>query len=221
VILPILYTYLFCKSADAKFQMTREQIRTQRQLSYLAENDVLTGLANRRRFIAELEMCCKQALPFAIMYIDLDRFKAVNDTYGHAIGDELLRAVSDRLRRTVRISDTVVRLGGDEFAVLQAAPTTEQTAQGLAERINRDLEAPFQIQELEIRIGSSIGIRFASEGYFDPDAIIRSADDALYVVKRSGRGGFAFAGGLGSLRESGNGSLAPSYGNNIAPDSKS
>jgi diguanylate cyclase (GGDEF)-like protein len=174
--------------------MAVDQLRTRHQLVQLTEKDDLTGLANRRRFLSDLEDGCRRAQPFAILQIDLDRFKAVNDRHGHAAGDALLRAVSDRLRRVVRDSDTVARLGGDEFAVIQAAPATKESARTLAQRINQELAAPFHIDGLTLRISSSIGIRLASEGEMNPDALTSSADEALYEVKRAGRNSFAFAG---------------------------
>jgi diguanylate cyclase (GGDEF)-like protein len=193
-ILSAFYLYLFCRSASAKFTMAVDQLRTRHQLVQLTEKDDLTGLANRRRFLSDLEDGCRRAQPFAILQIDLDRFKAVNDRHGHAAGDALLRAVSDRLRRVVRDSDTVARLGGDEFAVIQAAPATKESARTLAQRINQELAAPFHIDGLTLRISSSIGIRLASEGEMNPDALTSSADEALYEVKRAGRNSFAFAG---------------------------
>ncbi len=191
-ILSASYLYLFCRAASAKFQMAVEQIRNRRQLVHLSEKDELTGLANRRRFLLELQLGCRQAQPFALLQIDLDRFKAVNDTYGHAAGDALLRAVSERLRRVVREADVVARLGGDEFAVIQAAPANQETARALAERITETLAEPFCIAGITLHISSSIGIRLASPGDMEPDRLTSSADRALYEVKRNGRNSFAF-----------------------------
>jgi diguanylate cyclase (GGDEF)-like protein len=140
----------------------------------------------------ELQLGCRQAQPFALLQIDLDRFKAVNDTYGHAAGDALLRAVSERLRRVVREADVVARLGGDEFAVIQAAPANQETARALAERITETLAEPFCIAGITLHISSSIGIRLASPGDMEPDRLTSSADRALYEVKRNGRNSFAF-----------------------------
>jgi diguanylate cyclase (GGDEF)-like protein len=173
--------------------MVVDQIRTKRQLADLAEQDALTGLANRRRFESHLRIACQQAVEFAILYIDLDKFKAVNDTFGHAAGDALLKAVADRLRAAVRATDLIARLGGDEFAILQSMPVSEDSARALAARINRDMAEIFEIDSLHLRIGASIGIRLVTDAAQDAATLLSSADRALYAVKKEGGGGFAFA----------------------------
>jgi diguanylate cyclase (GGDEF)-like protein len=189
----LAYFVLHCQSVQSKFAMVVDQIRTKRQLADLAEQDALTGLANRRRFESHLRIACQRAVEFAILYIDLDKFKAVNDTFGHAAGDALLKAVADRLRAAVRATDLIARLGGDEFAILQSMPVSEDSARALAARINRDMAAVFEIDSLHLRIGASIGIRLVTDPAEDAATLLSSADRALYAVKKEGGGGFAFA----------------------------
>ena len=132
----------------------------------LAQTDLLTNLANRRAFIKRLSMAFTSAWrgapPFAVLYLDIDNFKDVNDTLGHAMGDLLLREVVNRLRNAVRANDLVARFGGDEFAILLTDVTDPATAEDLAARIGRHLSAPFSIKSHKIRITSSIGIALYS-----------------------------------------------------------
>lgn len=190
----LLYIYLYCTSISVKFDILVDKIRAQRQLAELAERDALTGLANRRSFENRLALACRLGVTFAILFIDLDKFKAVNDLYGHATGDALLQSAARRLLLAVRESDLVARLGGDEFAVLQAAPATAATAETLAARINRDMASSFEIEGRQLQIAASIGIRLAAADEADAPVLLRSADTALYEVKRMGGGSFTLAG---------------------------
>ncbi len=187
------YLFFHCESVRSKFAMVVEQVRTRRKLADLAQQDHLTGLANRRQFESRLGIACQQASEFGILYIDLDKFKAVNDSFGHGTGDALLQAVAARLREAVRGTDLVARIGGDEFAILQPAPVSEDSARSLAARINQDMAAVFEIDSHQLRIGASIGIRLATDVTRDAAVLLRSADIALYAVKKSGGGGFCFA----------------------------
>jgi diguanylate cyclase (GGDEF)-like protein len=189
----LAYLYLYCDSIRAKHGIVVDQIRTKRQLVDLTQRDALTGLANRRHFETRLTAACGQAGEFSILYIDLDKFKAVNDSYGHGTGDILLQLVAERLRGAVRGGDLIARIGGDEFAILQSAPSTEATARALATRINQDMAAVFEIEGHALRIGASIGIRLATEREKDAAALLRHADSALYSVKKSGGGGHLIA----------------------------
>lgn len=169
----------------------RERDAAARQIEYMAHHDVLTGVANRLNFSKSLEEAMINVTarsPFALHLIDLDRFKPVNDTYGHAVGDALLQAVSKRLQRCVRETDLVARLGGDEFAVLQHTGSVTQGEQ-LARRMVTALSRPFDLHGIEISIGTSIGFRMS-----DPDSsgadLLRDADEALYAAKAAGRGTF-------------------------------
>lgn len=189
----IAYMYLYCESIKTKHRIVVDQIRTKRQLLDLSQHDALTGLANRRHFESRLAAACRQSSCFGIFYIDLDKFKAVNDNFGHGTGDSLLQSVAARLRRIVRETDLIARIGGDEFAVLQSAPVTEASAQALATRINRDLASVFEIDGHHLTIGASIGIRLAADSEDDAASLLRNADSALYRVKQNGGGGFSFA----------------------------
>ncbi|MEV0565215.1 GGDEF domain-containing protein [Dactylosporangium sp. NPDC050588] len=167
----------------------REQERAQRQLQYQASHDVLTGLANR----ATLAEALARSIPDApvVLYIDLDGFKAVNDTNGHAAGDAVLVAVADRLRAAVRSGDTVARLGGDEFAVgCPGLPVPAATA--LAERLLTSLAEPVSSPTGAYRVGASVGIAPAAPGA-EPEDVLLRADAAMYEAKRSGRSRWVLA----------------------------
>jgi len=192
-ILIVLYGYIFRESVRTKFQILVEQLRSRRKLRELAERDMLTGLANSRHFHDRLDASCRKADHFAVLFMDLDRFKAVNDTFGHGVGDTLLQMVADRLLSEMRATDVVGRLGGDEFVMLLIPLLSEVDASGLAQRINRLMSVPFEIEGNEIRIGSSIGIRFSRDTAPNANQIVQSADAALYRAKLAGGGSFRFA----------------------------
>lgn len=162
----------------------------------MARHDALTGLANRRVFVEQLERAIAQARRsksyLAVLYLDLDHFKDVNDTLGHPVGDLLLQEVGDRLRANVRDVDTVARFGGDEFAVIMADLTNPDDAAVLAEKLLKVLSDPYILQGNEIRSGTSIGI--ATYGADSPDAesLLTHADVALYRAKVEERGTFRF-----------------------------
>jgi len=187
------YLFFHCQSVRTKFTMAVGQIRTKRQLANLAQQDTLTGLANRRQFESRLSVACEQSVEFGILYIDLDKFKAVNDSFGHGTGDALLQLVAARLRAAVRATDLVARIGGDEFAILQSTPISEDSARALAARINRDMAEVFEIDTHQLRIGASIGVRLVTDTVRDAGMLLKSADSALYLVKKNGGGGFSFA----------------------------
>ncbi len=162
-----------------------------RQIEYMAHHDVLTGLANRLQFAKRLEKAMigvSTGSPFTLHLIDLDRFKPVNDTFGHAVGDALLQSVSKRLQRCTRETDLVARLGGDEFAVVQYTGSMAQSEQ-LARRMVTALSRPFDLQGIEISIGTSIGFR-VSDLHSSSADLLRDADEALYAAKAGGRGTF-------------------------------
>jgi diguanylate cyclase (GGDEF)-like protein len=181
-----------------------------------ALTDPLTGLPNRvllsSRIELELARLRRGGGAPAVLYIDLDRFKPVNDLHGHAVGDEVLRQVAQRLRSCVRETDTLARLGGDEFVILVAEARTELTAISCAERVRAAMEAPFQAAGLDLAVGVSIGIALTSTDEPDPDALLRAADRALYLAKRSGRGTWHLADDLEprSTRGPGAGGLSES-----------
>jgi diguanylate cyclase (GGDEF)-like protein len=171
-----------------------EQQRSAARIAHMAHHDALTGLANRLLFRKALEEACaapvRQDEP-ALLCIDLDRFKHVNDTLGHPAGDRLLRAVAERLRAEAAEGDIIARLGGDEFAVVGRRPGAADAAD-LARRIIDALGATFDLDGHRVGIGASIGIALGSGEGCDPDVLLHDADVALYQAKAAGRGCWRF-----------------------------
>lgn len=167
----------------------------QAKVEFLAHNDPLTGLANRARFGSELEAAIErshEAQRVVVYCLDLDRFKAVNDTLGHAAGDALLKQVAGRIKASIRGSDVVARLGGDEFAILQADISSDDNSDAVAERLVRALEAPFDIDGHRIQIGTSIGIAIAPQNATTASDLLKLADIALYQAKANGRNTYCY-----------------------------
>ncbi|MGH8355188.1 MAG: diguanylate cyclase domain-containing protein, partial [Pseudomonas sp.] len=165
-----------------------DQVAYQNQLIDMAYRDPLTGLGNRKAFAEQLQSSLEQAqrqrTPQALLYLDLDRFKEVNDRFGHAVGDALLVAIADRLRGALRLPDRLYRLGGDEFTLLLADAGGE-AAQRLAERLLAALVAPFELAGTSIDfVTPSIGIALFPDHAQDPEALIKAADKAMYQAKR-------------------------------------
>ncbi|WP_271168949.1 GGDEF domain-containing protein [Hansschlegelia plantiphila] len=179
------------------YRSVTTQFATRFQLATLARHDPMTRLPNRlalwERF-AEVATAARDGALIAVLYVDLDGFKSVNDRYGHPIGDELLRMVAGRLTGVLREGDSAVRLGGDEFIVLQANIPDAQAAKRLARRIIRVISAPCGIGDHEIAIGASIGIALAPADGTSLDELTACADRALYAAKAAGRGTFRFVG---------------------------
>ncbi len=160
------------------------------QLAFQASHDALTGLANRFLFRDRLEHALARGRrhrePVAILFLDLDDFKTVNDSLGHSAGDEMLVAVAERLRSCLRQSDIAARFGGDEFAIL-LEDTAGAEAEIAAKRILEVLEPPFVVQGRSLRAGTSIGIALAEDGLLGPEALLRNADVAMYAAKAAGK----------------------------------
>jgi diguanylate cyclase (GGDEF)-like protein len=172
-----------------------ERRRAEAEIVHLARHDVLTGLANRAEFNNRLEEASRRlkrnGVSLTVMMIDLDRFKAVNDTLGHLAGDHLLSEVARRLQSTVRDTDVLARLGGDEFAIIQEGGADQREgAVALALRIIGAISAPFNLNGQQVEVGTSIGIAMAPENAVEPDELLKRADLALYDVKSSGRNDF-------------------------------
>jgi diguanylate cyclase (GGDEF)-like protein len=170
--------------------VTRRQ-QTESSIAFMALHDSLTRLANRVLFHDRLDQAIATAgrgHEFAVICLDLDRFKAVNDTLGHPVGDGLLRAVADRMSACAREGDTVARLGGDEFAIIQLNVGQPEHAQLLASRILEAFRAPFDIEGHQIDIGISIGVAVAPGDGASSEALLKNADIALYHAKTEGRG---------------------------------
>ena len=166
---------------------------TQEQLRNAVFLDPLTGLCNRALFVEGLGRRLKESQrrrggdPFALLYLDLDRFKVVNDSLGHLVGDELLVAVSRRLESCLRHGDVLSRLGGDEFAILLHGLQTEQQANVIAFRVQETLSKPFSIGGREVFTSASIGIAFGAPQYNTPDEMMHDADTAMYQAKAHGK----------------------------------
>jgi len=160
----------------------------------VAMTDGLTGVANRRAFMARLRLLGfeNQTNPdYAIFYIDLDRFKSVNDGFGHAIGDAVLRTAALRISDAVREDDMVARIGGDEFAIVAEGIFSRTAASALAERLVEALTEPYHVdQEQKIAIGACVGVALASESRVDGELLLKQADLAMYAAKNAGRGCF-------------------------------
>jgi diguanylate cyclase (GGDEF)-like protein len=173
-----------------------ERKRVERELSHLARYDPLTGLPNRLLFRDRLTQAVQRIdrrdHVVAVIFIDLDGFKAVNDRYGHAIGDRLLRAVAGRLCGVVRRTDTVARLGGDEFTIILEGLRHPDDAARVAEKVLVGLRAPFGLDGIEVKLGASLGVATACHAHEIPDALTRRADAAMYRAKAEGGTGYQF-----------------------------
>ena len=165
-------------------------------LHQLAFNDALTGLPNRRRFHEHLTQAVERAKiepqrRFAVMFLDFDRFKLINDGLGHSAGDEFLIQVSHRIQAKLRPHDTVARLGGDEFAILMQQFEDEREVIVLADRLQQALREPFHVADTELSTSASIGITSSNIGYRTPEDVLRDADIAMYKAKSSGKARYA------------------------------
>jgi diguanylate cyclase (GGDEF)-like protein len=167
-------------------------------IRYLAYHDALTGLPSRRlchdRLIQAMARAERFGETLAVMFLDLDGFKAVNDTWGHGVGDRLLEAVAARLKSSLRKSDTVARIGGDEFALIcPDIRRMEKDAALIAEKVLEALRQPFQVDGLELAVTGSIGIVLYPHDGATAETLLMDADAAMYRAKRSGRNTFAFS----------------------------
>ena len=172
-----------------------ERRKQEEKITHLARHDTLTGLANRMLFRERLEQNLLRLVRgqgFAVLCLDLDHFKAVNDTLGHPVGDMLLKQVGKRLLSCVRHGDIVARLGGDEFAIVQTSVRDPGQTESLAARIVETVGAPYEIDGNRIDIGTSIGVTLAPRDGSDADKLLKNADLALYRTKDAGRRGFSF-----------------------------
>ena len=179
----------------ATFEDITEWLEAQAKISHMARHDALTSLPNRVLFHEQLEQGLRRARSgdqLAVLCLDLDHFKDINDSLGHPIGDALLKEVGRRLTAAVGESDTVARLGGDEFAVVQIGRSEETAARSLARRLVEVISAPYEIDDHQIVIGVSIGISLSPQDGSNPDELLKNADLALYRAKADGRGTYRF-----------------------------
>lgn len=197
----LLFTLILFVAAIIPVWLIAQAITRRRyyrlELERLAHYDILTGLTNRTLFHDRLQQAIIQAeryqRHFALLYIDLDGFKAVNDSHGHEAGDMLLKNVADRLKSLVRLSDTVGRMGGDEFTIILINLTDRADAEHVAAKIIDALSKPFLIKDLEIRIGASVGISIYPHDGRDMTLLLKQADNAMYQAKMGGKNRFRFA----------------------------
>ena len=194
-----VYTQAVTYEGRAGALVTMVDVTKRRQsearINHMAHHDAMTGLANRALLQVEINHALARVRygdRYALLCIDLDRFKEVNDSLGHALGDELLRVVSAKLRHAVREGDTVARLGGDEFAIVQCGIDGPDDASALADRVVETISQPIEIGGHVLRVSASIGIALAPDHASDAETILRAADVALYQAKAAGRDGYCF-----------------------------
>ena len=185
------------KSANDKLHHDlEERKRVEQSIRHIAHHDALTGLPNRSLFRDRLTHAMAQADRYhqklAVMFLDLDRFKAINDTLGHNVGDQLLKIAAERLRSCVRDSDTVARLGGDEFTVIVEDIVEDHDAAAVAQKILDTLSQPFNLYGHEVFISVSVGVTLYPSDDENADNLLRNADSAMYRAKEFGRNNFQF-----------------------------
>jgi diguanylate cyclase (GGDEF)-like protein/PAS domain S-box-containing protein len=168
--------------------------RTEEQLHALANIDSLTGLHNRRsideHLLESVARTKRNAGPMALMFIDVDHFKQINDTYGHAAGDAVLQEIATRIQRCARVTDTVGRYGGDEFVILIEGLHSAEDAELFARKIRTEVAEPFVLDEVTLPVTASIGVAFYTGEDLAPDEVVARADEALYQAKHAGRDAF-------------------------------
>ncbi|MCV3210364.1 EAL domain-containing protein [Mesorhizobium sp. YC-39] len=177
----------------ATFDDVTERRRVEERMTHLALHDTLTNLPNRSMFRERLDQALREATDLAILSLDLDRFKAVNDTWGHPAGDWLLKCVAERLQRCLRNeTDVVARFGGDEFVIIQFNPKSAADAEKLAKRIVDIIGRPFRDKSRDMHVGISLGIALFPDDGTDADTLLKNADMALYRAKSEGRNVYRF-----------------------------
>ena len=185
-------------AAVVGFHVMRQDITSEKhekqRLLKLSQIDALTGLTNRAGFLLKLQesmqLCQQQGGLMAVMYMDIDHFKPVNDTHGHSVGDALLKAFSARLGHAMRASDTIARLGGDEFTIIMEQLTRREDAEARAAKIVAAMRLPFDLEGASVRVSASVGVAFYRDQALSPAALLKQADVLLYHAKQAGRDTF-------------------------------
>jgi diguanylate cyclase (GGDEF)-like protein len=177
--------------------LVQQLLESETKLAHVAHHDPLTGLPNRLSFLNRMQhsvaLAERQEAHLALMFIDLDGFKLINDTHGHTVGDQVLKLVAQRLLEEVRQSDLVGRLGGDEFMLLFTDCPDQENAGAIAQKLIAGLSEPYQVGDIQVNIGASIGIALFPDNGMEVDSLIGLADAAMYDAKRAGRNGYRFA----------------------------
>lgn len=172
--------------------------RDQEKLKHMADHDFLTDLPNRSFFNTTLESAMLRAKSsgklLAVLFLDMDHFKEINDTYGHDVGDEVLKAFSSRIKKSIRETDTAARFGGDEFVVLLDEITHQDNAINVAQKIIENMQNhPFTFKDVKINISTSIGIAIFNDKNVQANELIKQADNALLAAKAAGRNNYKLA----------------------------
>jgi len=196
VALIFLFTVLgFIYQGRLRESLLKQLYKATSDLSTMANSDGLTGLPNRRLLEDRIEQAIKEAKraqhTVALLFLDLDAFKVVNDSHGHAVGDLLLKSVAERLQELMRAEDTIARIGGDEFIVLLPRQDNKAEVTMVTERIIEAINKPFSINELVLHIGVSVGVALYPDHDNDPHALLKYADSAMYFAKQHGRNRYA------------------------------
>ena len=190
MLLLLIYFYIALRKVDWRIQSNKDLLQD------LASNDVLTGLPNRQllhdRLSHAIQLEKRQGSSLAVMFMDLDNFKHINDSYGHSVGDELLIAVTQRLSQFVRSGDTFARNGGDEFVFILEDLKQPEDASKVAEKVIQACRQPFKLSEVELMISTSVGISLFPQDGDDMGDLLRNADSAMYKAKEKGRDNFVF-----------------------------
>ncbi len=195
---PIINHHGQIEGAVIVFHDARQSYAEMEKMSHLALHDGLTGLPNRmalkERLTQAIGMAKRHRKQIALLFLDLDHFKEINDTYGHSVGDQLLKDVSEKIVSCVRATDTVSRHGGDEFVVLLTEIEERQDASQIAEKLLAKFSTPIIVEDHKIQLTMSIGISVYPENGIDADSLMQSSDTAMYTIKESGRNSYRFSG---------------------------
>lgn len=179
----------FLKATAKALANIIERKKIEERLHLLSYTDELTGIPNRRKFMNDLEEEIKESSKhhkkFAVLFIDLDRFKMINDTYGHEYGDEILFLASQRMQKKLRSTDLIARLGGDEFVILLENISSTEKILEIASHLIKDISAPYCVKDKELSLGTSIGISLFPHHADTPEDLLKKADNALYQAKES------------------------------------
>ena len=193
IIAIILFVVLWNRKLSQEV-MRRQALES--KMKHMATHDELTGLANRSLMKSQMEnaiaMHQRQGLKLAVLFIDLDGFKAINDQYGHDFGDQVLKQVSTRLESCVRKSDTVCRFGGDEFVILLTSLNNKEESAFIAEKVIDVIAQPYEVDSHKAHLGSSIGIAVYPEDGDNDSELLKMADNLMYRVKSSGKNNYIY-----------------------------